>query len=203
MIKNYFLTAIRNLRKNKAHSFINIAGLSVGMAVAILIGLWIWNELSFNKYHQNYDRIAQVMLNQDFNGTVSTGGAVPIPLDAEIRKSYGSNFKHIAMASWTSPHVLATDDKKVSFKGNFMGQEAPELFSLQMIKGGRNGLKDLSDIFISHSVAVALFGKDDVIGKLIRVDSENPSFTVSGVYQDLPENTTMHEIAFIAPWDYY
>ena len=203
MIKNYIVVAIRNMRKNKAHTFINMAGLSVGMAVATLIGLWIWNELSFNKYHQNYDRVAQVMMNQDFNGNVLTGSAIPIPLYAEMRKSYGSNFKHMAMASWTSPHVLATNDKKVSFKGNFMDQEAPELFSLQMIKGDRNGLKGVSDIFISHSVAIALFGNDDVIGKLIQVDNENPGFRVAGVYQDLPENTTMHEIAFIAPWDYY
>ncbi len=203
MIKNYIVVAIRNMRKNKAHTFINMAGLSVGMAVATLIGLWIWNELSFNKYHQNYDCIAQVMMNQDFNGNILTGSAIPIPLYAEMRKSYGSNFKHMAMASWTSPHVLATNDKKVSFKGNFMDQEAPELFSLQMIKGDRNGLKGVSDIFISHSVAIALFGNDDVIGKIIKVDNENPGFRVAGVYQDLPENTTMHEIAFIAPWDYY
>src|ERR1700722_17326642 len=114
MLKTYIAVAFRNMRKNKAHTFINMAGLSVGMAVAILIGLWIWHELSFDKYHKNYDRIAQVMLNQNFNGTIFTGGAIPVPLDAEIRKSYGSNFKHIAMASWTSPHVLATDDKKVS-----------------------------------------------------------------------------------------
>jgi len=64
MIKNYLKIAWRNLVKNKTHSFINIAGLSVGMAVAMLIGLWIWDELSFDKYHQNYDRIVQVMQHQ-------------------------------------------------------------------------------------------------------------------------------------------
>ena len=130
MIKNYLITALRNLRKNKAHSFINIAGLSVGMAVAMLIGLWIWNELSFNKYHQHYDRVAQVMLNQDFNGSTATGVAVPIALDAVIRRSYGSDFKHIAMVSWTENHILTTGDKKLSFDGTFMDKEGPEIFSL-------------------------------------------------------------------------
>src|SRR5204862_462358 len=73
MFKNYFKTAWRNLVKNKANSFINIIGLSAGMAVAILIGLWIWSELSFDKNFDNYTRIAQVMQTETLNGEVSTG----------------------------------------------------------------------------------------------------------------------------------
>ena len=63
MLKNYFKIAWRNFSKNRTSSLINVSGLAVGMAVAILIGLWIWDELSFNKSFQNYDRIAQVMTN--------------------------------------------------------------------------------------------------------------------------------------------
>jgi hypothetical protein len=72
MLKNYFKTAWRNLIKNKFSSFINIGGLAIGMCVAILIGLWIADEVSFEKYHKNYDRIAQVMQHQNFNGEIST-----------------------------------------------------------------------------------------------------------------------------------
>ncbi|WP_295791486.1 ABC transporter permease [Mucilaginibacter sp.] len=72
MIKNYFKTAWRNLVKNKVHSFINIVGLSVGMAVAMLIGLWIWDELSFDKFTKNHDNIAQVIQNVTNNGEVQT-----------------------------------------------------------------------------------------------------------------------------------
>src|ERR1700679_58522 len=90
MIRNYLKIAWRNLRKNKAHSFINIAGLAVGMAVAILIGLWIWDELSFDKYHDNYARLAQVMENDTYNGTIQTGHTIPLPLEGELRKSYGN-----------------------------------------------------------------------------------------------------------------
>ena len=68
MIKNYFKIAWRNLLKNKVYSFINITGLATGMAIALLIGLWIWDELSFDKYHKNHDRLAQVMLNQTMKG---------------------------------------------------------------------------------------------------------------------------------------
>src|ERR1700749_3612747 len=157
MVKNYLKIAWRNLIKNKFSSFINIGGLAVGMAVAMLIALWILDELSFDKYHNNYNRIAQVMQKETFNGTISTGETISRPLDAELHKSYGSDFKHIVMASWTDAHVLAEDDKKVSFHGNFMGAEAPEMFSLKMIKGTHDGLKNPSSMLISQSVAKALF----------------------------------------------
>ena|ERR1700743_1382094 len=94
MLKNYFKTAWRVISKNKLHSFVNIAGLATGMAVAILIGLWIFDELSFDKY---YDRIAQVMQNQTNNGEVQTIPNEPFPLGAELTKSYGSDFKYVSM----------------------------------------------------------------------------------------------------------
>ena len=71
MLRNYVKIAFRNLVNNKVYSVINIGGLAVGMAVAMLIGLWMWDELSFNKSHDNYDRIAQVMQHQSFNGDIS------------------------------------------------------------------------------------------------------------------------------------
>ena len=80
MIKNYLKVAWRNIVKSKASSLINIGGLAVGMAVAMLIGLWIWDELSFNKYYQNYDRIASVMQRKTFNSQINAGGAVSLPL---------------------------------------------------------------------------------------------------------------------------
>src|SRR5476651_1599971 len=95
MIKNYLKTAWRNLIKNKVHSFINIVGLSVGMAVAMLIGLWIWDELSFDKFTPNYDHIAKVIQNVTNNGEVQTWQSVPYPLAEALRKSYGSDFKAV------------------------------------------------------------------------------------------------------------
>ncbi|MES1215829.1 MAG: ABC transporter permease [Bacteroidota bacterium] len=202
MFKNYFKTAWRNITKSKAHSFINIAGLSAGMAVAMLIGLWIWNEISFNKYHKNYNHIAAVMQHETYNGSISTGDAIPLPLDAGLHKDYGSDFKYIVMSSWTENHTLIAGDKKVSYKGNFMGADAPAMFTLNMLEGSRNGLKDRSSILISKSVASALFGNEDPLNKVINLD-DKIAFKVSGIYEDLPHNTTLHEVAFIAPWEYY
>lgn len=91
MIKNYLKIAWRNLIKNKSSSLINIGGLAVGMAVAILIGLWIYDELSFDRYHQNYNKIAQVMQNQTWNGEAYSGNAMPFPLGKELQTKYGSD----------------------------------------------------------------------------------------------------------------
>src|SRR6478735_8737934 len=124
MIKNYFKIAIRNLLKNPGYSFINIAGLAIGMAVAIIIGLWIWDELSFDKYHQNYDSIAQVMKNSTTNGIIQTQKRLPIPLVEELKINYGSYFKYLVLSSSTADHILATDDKQLSKKGNFMEPSA-------------------------------------------------------------------------------
>jgi len=202
MLKNYFKTALRNIVKNKLHSSINIAGLSVGMAVAIIIGLWIWDELSFNKYHQNYGRIAELMEQRTNNGEINTNDAVALPLKAAIEKSAGSDFTGIVRTSWLEDHILASGDKKISFKGNYMDAGAPKMFTLHMAKGNVEGLKGISSIFISQSTAKAMFGDAEPIGRVVKLDNA-ASFSITGIYSDLPENTTLHGLDFIAPWDYF
>ena len=88
MIRSYFIIAWRNLVKNKAHSFINIAGLSVGMAVAMIIGLWIYDELSFDKNFKNYDRIGKVWQFVKFDTEITSYDVAPIPLAEELRSKH-------------------------------------------------------------------------------------------------------------------
>jgi ABC-type antimicrobial peptide transport system permease subunit len=204
MFTNFFLTAWRNLRKNRAHSIINISGLAVGMAVALLIGLWIWDELSFDKYDPYYGRVAQVMQSQTFNGTARTGASIPIPLDQELRRHYGSDFSRIVMASWAYEHILAVGDTKIEQVGSFMQPDAPALFGLNMVKGSGGALTDRSAILLSRHVAQALFGSADPLNKMVRMDDKS-NFVVKGVYEDLPANSTFHQVgvSFLAPWDYY
>src|SRR5436190_2841022 len=114
MLKNYFKIALRNLRKNKASASVNIGGLAVGMTVAILIGLWIYDELSFNKTFDNYNRIARVKLQVTSNGNVDTQDAIPFPLGKELQTNYGNNFKYIVMSSWQGDHILTEGDKNIS-----------------------------------------------------------------------------------------
>src|SRR6185503_716013 len=154
MFKNYFKTAWRSLAKSKMHSFINIAGLSIGMAVAMLIGLWIYDEVSFDKNFKKYDRIGQVVQNVTNNGEVQTWMNVPYPLADELRKNYGSDFKSIVMASGIGDHILALEEKKLKKTGGFFEKGAPELFSLEMVHG-TSGLDDPSSLLISQSAAKA------------------------------------------------
>jgi ABC-type antimicrobial peptide transport system permease subunit len=200
MIRNYLIIAWRNLIKNKVHSIINIAGLSVGMAVAMLIGLWIWDELSFDDNHKNRDTIAQVIQNVTNNGEVQTWQSVPLPLAAELRKNYGSLFKQVVNSAGYGDHMLALDNKKLTRTGVFMEPAGPEMFTLQMLKGNRNALTDPSSILISASTAKAYFGETDPINKILKIDNHYNA-RVAGVFEDMPQNATFANLGFIAPWD--
>ena len=202
MIQNYLKIAWRNLLKNKTSSLINISGLAVGMAVAILIGLWIYDELSFDKYHKNYDRIAQVMQNQLFNGKVYSNDAIPYPLGKELQVAYGNDFKHISMASWEGEHILAAGDKKLSKSGIYMDNGGDEMLSLNMLQGSYGSFKDPNVILLSASTAKALFGDADPMNKLMKIDNKL-DVKVTGVYADLPYNTQFKNLTFIAPWELY
>src|SRR5664279_5269977 len=167
MHKNYFKTAWRNLIKNKAHSFINITGLSIGMAVAILIALWIYDEISFNKNFENYNRIAQVMQHQTFNGDVGTETSLPYLMGNELKRNYGSDFKYVSMASWTNDHILAVGEKRITKSGNYMEPQITQMLSLKMLEGTRSALNDDHSVILSSSTAKALFGDAVPMGKVI------------------------------------
>jgi putative ABC transport system permease protein len=202
MLLNYIKIAWRNLIKSKAYSAINIGGLAIGMAVTILIGLWIWDELSFDKYHANYDRIAQVWQHQTYNGHVMSQVSVPAAMGPQIRAEYGSDFKHILQASWSFEHTLALGQKKLLKTGMYFEPGVTEMLSLKMLKGTRGGLKEPYSIILSESAAKAFFGSEDPMEKTIRVDNK-VDVKVTGVYEDLPYNTTFRELTFVLPWSLY
>ena len=200
MIRNYFKVAWRNLVKSKGYSLINIGGLAVGMAVAMLIGLWVYNELSFDKYHANYDRIAQVMQHANYNGEVGSQTANPAVMGPELRSKYGDNFKYVVQSSWTGGHLLSVGNKHISKTGIYFEPDAPEMLSLKMLKGTRAGLKDPHSILLSASAAEAIFGNENPIDKTIKLD-RSQDVKVTGVYEDLPDNTSFRNIKIMMPWE--
>jgi putative ABC transport system permease protein len=203
MLNNYFTVARRNLVKTKGYSFINIGGLALGMSVALIIGLWVNDELSFNKYHGNYDRIAQVMKAGSFQGKHYSGQTyLQFPMLHELRTTYGANFKYVVPQQGNFEAILSIDDKKISKTGTNIGEDGPEMFTWKMLHGSRNGLKDPQSIMISASTAVALFGEGDPIGKIVKVDNEK-EVTISGVFEDFPKNSSLYGIQFAIPWEAY
>lgn len=203
MFKNYFKIAWRNLIKNKIYSIINILGLAAGMAVAILIALWIYDEVTFDKYHNNHKQLAQVMTTYiDNDGKMETGPAVCMPIGDELRNKYGSDFKNISMASWNFGHVLAVGEKKITAQGVWVESNFPSMFSLKRLKGNMNGLNDPSSILINASLAKTLFGDADPINKMIRLDNKD-NYKVAGVFKDFPHNTTLYDVKLFLPWKKY
>ncbi len=203
MIRNYLKIAYRNLARNKGYSFINIGGLAVGMAVAMLIGLWVYDELTYDRYHENHDKIAAVWQNQTFNGDIKTMDAIPLPLETALRNEYGSYFKYIVMSSWIGEHSLTYDGKKYTESGGVMQEDAPKMLSLQMLAGVQDGLEAPNSIMLNASTSQAIFGDQNPIGKIVKLDDEH-DMEVTGVYEDIAANgTTFHELGFITPWSHY
>ncbi len=199
MIKNYLKITWRNIWNNKSYSAINIGGLAVGMAVAILIGLWIYDELNFNKYHKNYSQVAQVMQNQTFNGEVETWNSQALQLAPELRNAYGENFKHVITASFPEAAQINYDDKKLFKTGNYFEPGIIDMISLNMLQGSKSSLKDPNSIILSQSAANSIFGEGKKLGEILKIDNSE-GLKVTGIYEDIPQNSSFSNLEFIVPF---
>lgn len=173
------------------------------MSVAMLIGLWVYDELSFNKYFHNYDRIGQVMSYETWEtGDRVANPSSPIPLGIELRSSFIDEFKYVVMSTKTADHIITSGDNKFTQSGNYMQPEAAEMLTLKMLYGTRGGLKEFNSILLNESLAKKLFGDNDPMNKTVKIDNYL-NVKVTGVYKDLPNNSEFKNISFIAPWDLF
>ena len=202
MFRHYFRLAVRRLRRDKLHALLNIAGLAVGMAIALLIAAWIYDECSYERYNPNYDRIARIQVTYAPNGISYVSTATPVPLADKLRTRYGSDFTRLSRSWWIQERVLAFQDKQIKRKGNFMEPDGPSILALTMLKGSVNALSDPSAVFLSASTAKALFGDADPIGKILTIDIKMTA-SVRGVYQDLPDNSQFSDLQFIGSWQLF
>jgi ABC-type antimicrobial peptide transport system permease subunit len=205
MYKSYFKIGYRNLLKNKGYSFINIGGLAIGMAVAMLIGLWVYDELSFNTYHKNYDRIAQVLFTAEFenNKGLETNSPVPTGLGTYLNENYTAQFEEVTLVrSRLEERLFSFDENHFIENGYFMQPNGPKMFSLEMVAGSQDGLRSLTSVLLSESFSKKIFGDSDPIGKVVRFN-EQVDLEVKGVYKDLPKNSRFHEAAYFAPLDVF
>ncbi len=199
MFKNYFKIAFRNLHRNKAFSFINISGLAIGMASAILILLWIQNEMNHDRFHAKGNRI-YVMNNRDhFNGKLWAWNTTPKILGPTLKAEYPEVEDAVRINNCS--FLFAVGDKRLNAQGVFTDSGFLNTFSFPLLQG--NASKALSEnyhIVITEKLARKLFDKEDAMGKTIRIDS-NANFTVSGVLKDLPNNTAF-KFEYLLPWSY-
>jgi len=202
MFRNYFVITFRNLFQNGFYSFINIAGLSIGITCSILILLWVVDELSYDKFLPKADRLYQVWASAEFDGKKHAWTSVPLPTH-EAMKPANNHIKRAAVADWGFDHLLSVnnDEKRITKRAYYVSDEFLDMFEFPMVKGNSSQvLNDPSVVVISESTARALFGDEDPIDKVIHLDNEK-DVKVSGVFKDVPKNSTF-QFDVLIPWKY-
>jgi len=198
MIRNYLKIAWRNLIRNKGFSAINISGLAVGMASAILILLWIYNEVSYDRFHKNKDYLYAAWNRGTFDGKLQCWDNTPKILAPTLKQE----FPEIAEVSrqYSRWYVTRVGEKKVSSKALVTDPSFLSMFSFPLSQGNaKTVLNNVYSIVITEKMAKKMFGATDVINKVITIDKDN--FTVTGILKDLPTNSSI-DFEYILPWAY-
>ncbi len=200
MIKNFFKITYRNLLRNKAFSFINISGLAIGMASAVLILLWIQNEMSHDKFHAKASRIYTANNQDKFNGQVWAWSTTPKILGPTLKLNYPSDVEDVVRKNFAN-FLFTVGEKHLNVQGNFVDSGFFNVFSFPLLKGdAKTALAGNYNIVITQKLAKKLFGDDEAMGKVVRIDSVD-NFTVTGVMKDLPNNTAFN-FEYLLPWSY-
>ncbi|HVV54143.1 MAG TPA: ABC transporter permease, partial [Mucilaginibacter sp.] len=203
MFRNYLKIAWRNMLYNKGYSALNIAGLAAGMAVALLIGLWVADQYSYDRFLPDYQRLYQVEMNltSQHDGT-HTQTSIALPLVKVLREEI-PGIKYVAEADniGKTNHDLLVGDKKFYLEGGAAGADFFKIFQYPFIEGnGKSALKDIYSIVLTQSTAKSLFGDADPMGKMVRFD-DSQDMKVTGVIKDIPKNATL-QFNYLVPFAY-
>lgn len=199
MLRNYFKIAVRNLLKNKSFSFINILGLAVGMASAILIILWIQYEVTFDQFHEKKDRIYEAWNKDTFSGKLQCWNTTPKIFARTVEKE----FPEVEMATrvdWANTRLLRVGDKKLSISGSAVDSNFLNVFTFPLQYGDpATVLKDPYSIVVTQNLVKSLFNGENPMGKQVRID-EGDMYTVTGVLKEMPVNTRF-KFDYLVPWN--
>jgi len=188
MIQNYFRIALRHLRKNKGYAILNMFGLALGMACALLILLWVQDEVSYDNFQEKYQQLYIVKDNQTYDGATYTFDATPGPLAAAL-KAEVPGIVRTARVNWTERWLYKLGDKAIYEEGNEVDPEFLQMFSFPLIKGdSHTALNDANSVVISEKLAKQFFPDEDPIGKTLKVNDGEP-FKVTGVIKNVPSNS--------------
>ncbi|WP_090373695.1 ABC transporter permease [Dyadobacter sp. SG02] len=199
MLGNYLKIAFRNLLKNKGYASINILGLAMGMAVALLIGLWVRYEWSFDNFHENRANIVRVKKKTHFNNHKGTQDGIMLPLAAELRTNF-SEAKYVTRVDWGDKHSLVAGDQKLSRQGYYADPDFLKMFTFPLVKGRADQvLKEPHSIVLTETLAKAMFGSAEPMGKVIRVDNQF-EVMVTGILKDIPKNSSF-QFDYLMPYE--
>lgn len=198
MFKNYVLITFRNLFKNSVYSTINITGLAIGITSSILILLWVFDELGYDKFHPKADRLYQVWINASFDGRIDSWTSVPHPT-YEAMKTADANIVSAAIADWGGDYLLTIGETRIRKRGYYVGEDFLTMFEFPLLQGSATSVfKEPNSIVITETLAKTLFKDQDPINQLIRV---NNSFDVkvTGILKDVPGNSSL-QFELLMPW---
>ncbi|MBS1597366.1 MAG: ABC transporter permease [Bacteroidetes bacterium] len=199
MLRNYLKTAWRNLQRSRMYSFINIAGLATGLACAILITLWIKDELSYDQFHTNGSQLYRVMAITNW-GELNATATVPSNLNLALKKDI-PQIKYVATVS--DDHILLTvGNNSFKEKGYYATSDMLRMFSFDLLHGNINTALDAPDkIVITQKLAEKYFGNENPIGKIIKINTAEP-FVVTGVVKNIPANSSL-QFDWLIPFEYF
>lgn len=192
--------AVRNLQRNLGISVINITGLSVGIAGALLIMLWVQNQLSYDQFHVNKDRIYEVYNRTTVDGEMHAWGSTPMPLAPALKTGFDQVEDAIRL-NWVGSFVLKNGDRKFESQGFTTDVGFFNFFSYPLLRGNpATALGEPRSIVLTEKMAQKLFGNADPMGKTVAIDS-TADFVVTGLLKNLPANTGL-SFDYLLPFSY-
>ncbi len=190
MLRNYFLVAWRNLTKNATYSVLNIVGLALGMACSGLIGLWVYDELTYDRWLPRHEQIQYVRVNFTMRGDQQTAFATPGPLAEAIDRDV-PQVAATTKLTWPKEALVRVGSKMAKESGQYATPGFFEVFELPAVQGNaKAALANLNQIVISRTMAEKYFPKGQAVGQTLQLDNDK-RFAVGAVLEDLPANSTL------------
>jgi len=192
MFKNYLKVAVRNLLKQKTYTFINVAGLAIGMTCFVLIVLFIRFEVSHDSFHEKADRIYRVALERTYPDKVRNWGMTAVPLAQTLQTEFDEVEQATRLLAANNSVLVTFGDKKI--EGNQVIYTDPnffEVFSIKMLEGNpATVLGEQNSAVVTEEAAKRFFGSDDPIGKTVEIIGRD--YTIKGVTEKVPLNSHFH-----------
>ena len=202
MLKNFIKVALRTIRRNKVYSTINILGLAIGLACAILILLWVQDEVNYNTHHQHINQIYQVMENQNYEDRIGTTYSTPGPLGPYLKEIY-PEVEYSSRLTWESENLFTVDDRSFYENGRYVDADYFNIFTFEFLHGNpEQPFTTKTSLVLTEKLAKKYFQDENPVGKTIKLNNED-LFTVSGVVKKWPDNTTYGDFDYLINFEFF
>ncbi|MGN8224694.1 ABC transporter permease [Gracilimonas sp. BCB1] len=199
MFKNYLKTAFRSFKRHKSSFLINVIGLSIGMACSILILLWVLDELNYDRFHADTDRMYQVMEHQRYSGDIMTTHSTPGILAPALKEEV-PEFEHVATYTWNIEYLFTKGEKSLKETGLYARPDFFHILNINVLHGNKDELiNSPKSVAISKELAEKYFNTENPVGESITINGTEVH-TITGVFEKLPENSSF-QFSYVLPFE--